>query len=243
MGGEVAKEYADAMKQLFEVGKKSASDEMNVTSPETSKDVRGLYRGQSMQMEDKISNEMAVTAQSEALYNVARGATTTWTMSLVEKAVNLKLQKIIQASGTQAMAGAFNTGRLSVFDRYKDRIYGFQYTAVIDRRTTNLCLSLNGRVIGPDDPDFYKLSPPNHTGCRSFWVEILNDEFIKPAIEPIPGSIPRDRTGLTNFQDLQKIIPYKPKSAATPAETKAQREGIVNQLIPELKKQGVNFKP
>lgn len=183
MGGEIAKQYADAMKQLFETGKKTASDEMGVVSPETDKDVRGLYRAQALQMEEKITNEMAVTAQSEALYNVARGAVVSYTLSQVEKAVDTKLSKIITASGTQAMGGAFNTGRLTVFERYKERIYGFQYTAVLDRRTTNLCLSLNGRVIGPNDSDFYRLAPPNHTNCRSFWVEILKDEFIKPAIE------------------------------------------------------------
>lgn len=107
--GELAKQYSDAMKQLFETGKKTASDEMGVVSPETDKDVRGLYRAQALQMEDKISNEIAVTAQSEALYNIARGATASWTMDLVEKAVGIKLSKIIQASGTQAMTGAFNT--------------------------------------------------------------------------------------------------------------------------------------
>ena len=242
-GGEIAKQYADTMKQLFETGKKTASDEMAVVSPETSKDVRGLYRAQALQMEGKIANEMAVTAQSESLYNVARGATVKYTMDLVEKAVENKLQKIITASGTQAMAGAFNTGRRTVFDRYSERIYGFQYTAVIDRRTTNLCLSLNGRVVAPNDPDFFRLSPPNHTGCRSFWVEILKDEFIKPAIEGIPDSIPRERTGLTNFQDLQKIIPYKPKSAATPDETRKQREGVLRQLVTDLRDKGVKFKP
>lgn len=243
MGGEVAKQYADTMKQLFETGKKTASDEMGVVSPETDKDVRGLYRAQALQMEDKIVNEIAVTAQSEALYNVARGAVASYVVSQVEKAVDLKLQKIIQASGTQAMAGAFNTGRLAVFDRYKDRIYGFQYTAVVDRRTTNLCLSLNGRVIGPNDSDFYRLAPPNHTGCRSFWVEIMKDEFIKPAIEGVPDSIPRDRTGLTNFQDLQKIIPYKPKSAATPDEQRIQREGVLRSLVKDLRNAGVKLKP
>mgnify|MGYP002141662617 CR=1 FL=1 len=242
MGGDVAKLYAENMKTIFEVGKKTASDELGVTSPETSKDVRWLYRAQSQQMEDKIWNEMAITAQSEALYNIARGAVASYTLDMVQKAVDTKLSKIVVASGTQAMGGAFNTGRLAVFEKHRDMIYGFQYTAVIDRRTTNLCMSLNGRVIGPNDSDFYRLAPPNHTGCRSFWVEILKDEFIKPAIEWIPDSIPRNRTGLTNFQDLQKIIPYKPKSAATPDEQRLQREGVLRQLVKDLQEKGVKMK-
>jgi hypothetical protein len=48
---------------------------------------------------------------------------------------------------------------------------------------------------------------------------------------------------LTNFQDLQKIIPYKPKSAATPEEKRVQREGVLRQLVKDLTAQGVKLKP
>lgn len=104
-------------------------------------------------------------------------------------------------------------------------------------------MSLNGRVIAADDTDFYRLAPPNHTNCRSFWVEILKDEFIKPEIEPIPDSIPRNRTGLTNFQDLQKMIPYAPKSAPTPQEARVQREGVLRSLVKDLTDKGLKLKP
>lgn len=70
--GEIAKEYSSNMKSMFEYGKKVTSDEMQVDVPETSKDVRGLYRAQGLQMEAKLQNEMGITAQSEALYQIAR---------------------------------------------------------------------------------------------------------------------------------------------------------------------------
>lgn len=109
MDGDISKKYADAMKQMFETGKKTASDEMQVIAPTTDKDVQGLFRAQALQMEDKISNEMAVTAQSEALYNIAKGVAISVTLEQVEKALDQKLQKIVLASGTQAIGGAFNT--------------------------------------------------------------------------------------------------------------------------------------
>lgn len=123
---------------------------------------------------------------------------------------------------------------MSVFEKYKDRIYAFQYSAVLDGRTTRFCQSMNGRVVAWNSPEFFSFSPPNHVHCRSFWSEILTDEFIKPAIDDIPDSIPRDRTGMTNFQDLQKIIPYKPRSAITPDEARIQRDGVIKQLISDL---------
>ena len=66
---------------------------------------------------------MAITAQSEALYNITRGAVASYTLDMVQKAVDTKLSKIVVASGTQAMGGAFNTGRLAVFEKHKDLIY------------------------------------------------------------------------------------------------------------------------
>lgn len=101
--GEIAKEYSGNMKSMFEYGKKVTSDEMQVDVPETSKDVRGLYRAQGLQMEAKLQNEMGITAQSEALYQIARGAASAYTLDMIEKALDNKLQKIITASGTQAL--------------------------------------------------------------------------------------------------------------------------------------------
>jgi hypothetical protein len=39
---------------------------------------------------------------------------------------------------------------------------------------------------------------------------------------------------MTNFQDLQKIIPYNPKSAPTPNEERIQREGIIKNIVSDL---------
>lgn len=232
--GRLSKSYADTMSNLFEVGKKTASNELQVASPATDRDIPGVLRAQSIQMEEAIAKEMGLVAQSEALYQIQRGADVAFTMKQIEKALDLKIEKMIRASGTQAIMGAFAGGRMSVFEKYKDRIYAFQYTAVLDGRTTRFCQSMNGRVVAPNSSDFFAFAPPNHVHCRSFWSEILTDEFIKPKIEEVPDSIPRDRTGMTNFQDLQKIIPYKPKSNATPDEARIQREGIIKELISDL---------
>ena len=103
LDGAVAKKYADNMKQLFETGKKTASDEMQVVAPDTDKDIRGLYRAQAVDMESKLATEMSVTGQSEALYHIARGADTAFTLAMVQKALDLKMEKMITASATQAM--------------------------------------------------------------------------------------------------------------------------------------------
>lgn len=165
----------------------------------------------------------------------------------VEKALKQKIDKVTSASSSIAIGGAFNSGRLAVYEANKSRIFGFQFTAVLDARTTNLCQSLHGRVIAPNDSDFYRMSPPLHPKCRSFWVEILSDEFIKPALTEIPDSI-KDKvnTGYTNFLDLKKSIPLESikesQDATTRAEKLIAKNGIVDDLIQRLGDKGVKFK-
>lgn len=229
--GKLAKLYSNVMKNFFETGKKTASDEMSVAVPSTSKDISGLYRAQSLEIENKIANETGTIWKEEAFLNIQKGVEASIIMQQVEKAMDQKLQKILNASISPAMGGAFNTWRLAVFETHPDKIYAFQYTAVLDRRTTNLCMSLNGRIVAKDDPDFYRLTPPNHPRCRSFWVEILNDEFVKPKIWKIPDSISRDNTWYTNFQDLQKIQVYKPEVG----NSWKRKDEVVNDVISQIR--------
>jgi len=244
--GDLAKEYALISKDIFETGKKTASDEMGVKVPATDKDVTGVYRAQASMSEKQIADDITNTAKNEAFYQLQKGVSTAVILKQIEKALDQKIDKLIRATTSAAIWGAFNTGRIAVFETNPEKIYAFQYTAIIDGRTTNLCKSLHGRVIARDDPDFYRLSPPLHIHCRSFWVEILDNEFIKPKISKIPASIPRDRTGYTSFQDLQKVIPNEDLQAANDAKTRAekliQQNGVYSSLLDELRMKGINFK-
>lgn len=234
--GALAKSYSNVMKDFFDIGKKTASDEMSVKAPATSKDISGLYRSQALVLEDKVSTEVSNVAKDEALYSINKGLSEAAILKQTEKALDDKLRKIINASSTQAIGGAFNTWRVTVFETYPDKIYAFQYTAVLDARTTNLCMSLNGRVVKATDPAFSAYQPPNHIRCRSMWVEILTDEFIKPKIEGIPTSITKNsRTGYTTFRDLKGVKPYKPKEAPTTKEQIIVRKGIIDAVKETIK--------
>lgn len=237
--GKIAGEYARKMKEVFEYWKKAAADELKEKIPGTNPELKGFYTAQATQLENKIATEMSVVAKDEAFYNIAKGVGTFKTLEQVEKALDLKLNKIINASSTQAIGGAFNTGRLKVFETYPEKVYGFQYTAVLDHRTTNFCNSMNGRTIAAGDPAFSTYQPPNHVRCRSMWVAILKDEFIKPKITTIPKSLAKNSTGYTNFKDLQKISLFKPTAAATTAELEILKNWIIQKAKKEIPKKAV----
>lgn len=90
------------------------------------------------------------------------------------------------------VSAAINQGRALVFDKYKSKIHGLQRSEILDEVTCNFCLSIDGRIVDPDDN--IAKSGPFHSNCRGIWVEILKDEEELPDITGVPASI-RDRVG------------------------------------------------
>ena len=76
------------------------------------------------------------------------------------------------------VSDAYNQGRLNMFQdpTVKDFVGAYQYSAILDATTTVFCEKMDGRIYKANDPIWAKLLPPNHHGCRSIIVVILNDE-------------------------------------------------------------------
>lgn len=78
---------------------------------------------------------------------------------------------------------------------------------------------MDGRVVRAGSKEFYQYNPPRHYGCRSIWVEILQEETFKPDITGIPSSIPANAT-VDAFKDLKAPIILK----GSPAVKIVQKE-------------------
>jgi len=211
---ELSQALTDVQKEMFEIGKKTASTEMSVKVPPTKSEVRGAMRvqndalvdGLTTKMEDAVKTSAAEFIQKSggSVSQVGSAATVGAAAGVLDKVV----KKSKSALNTLGITGAVNLGRATIFERFPEKIYGFQYSAIIDGRTTDFCLSMDGRVIRPGSGDFVSLSPPNHFNCRSVWVEILNDETFKPDFTPVPSSIPRD-VSIENTSDMKSPVVLK----------------------------------
>jgi SPP1 gp7 family putative phage head morphogenesis protein len=92
-------------------------------------------------------------------------------------------------------AKMYNAGRLA---RWLDGNDGFiealQYDAIVDRRTTDLCKHLDGKIIAiTNEKRVAQMSPPNHFRCRATWLPVSKfedwkDDFPEDA-EPQKGFI------------------------------------------------------
>lgn len=192
---DFAQVLTDVQKEMFEVGKKAAATEMGVSIPTTPAETRGAMYVQNQQVVQKISNDMTNTAQSAAMQTIAKrgGSVTATNASAAKIAVNEALTgqiaKAAWSVNTLWISMSLNMWRVNIFEMYPEKIYGMQYSAILDDRTTDRCLSLDGRIVKPWSVAFYEYSPPQHYNCRSVWVEILEDEEFKPTIWGIPASI------------------------------------------------------
>jgi len=73
---------------------------------------------------------------------------------------------------------AYNTGRMNTFTNpaIAPFVEAFMYDAIMDGQTTAFCREHNGQIIKADDPDFFRINPPNHYNCRSILVPITTGE-------------------------------------------------------------------
>lgn len=119
----------------------------------------------------------------------------------------------------------YNAGRLA---RWLDpEVNGFvealQYDAIVDRRTTELCRSLDGKIVSIQRADIIaKYTPPNHFQCRSTWLPVTKyeeweDDFdttLKPdegfaSYSPLPKLLQGKTEPLVQLR--KKIDPRKVK--------------------------------
>lgn len=222
---DLSQALTDVQKELFEIWKKSAAVEMAVQVPATKAEVRGAMRVQNDAMIEWMVNDMEVTAKKAAtqVINKKGGSITTTNSAEAVAAAGESIDKVISGQvntlKTLGITGSVNLGRSSIFERYPEKIYWFQFSAILDSRTTETCRSLDGRVVKAWSPEFYMYAPPRHYNCRSIWVEILNEESFKPEFTGIPSSIPANAT-IETFKDIKAPIVLK----GSPVMTVIQKE-------------------
>lgn len=132
----------------------------------------------------------------------------------LEKLLDQYIQgRAVSAAGT-FVSQNMNRGRNAWFFEPSniENLQAFQYSAVIDSRTTPICLSLDKQIFKPNDPRAAELRPPNHWGCRSILVPITLNEK-KPVI-----------TGLNpDPKNPELVAEYRSRGKTPPDMAKIQK--------------------
>lgn len=88
---------------------------------------------------------------------------------------------------------AFNEARYDYFTdpALEGYVEAFEYSAILDDNTTEICSEMDGVTLRSDDPNWDKLAPPLHYNCRSVLIPVVvGDEWKEsepPEVEPQSG--------------------------------------------------------
>jgi SPP1 gp7 family putative phage head morphogenesis protein len=88
---------------------------------------------------------------------------------------------------------AMNEARYAEFTdpELADFVEGLEYSAVLDDRTTEICLELDGLHRHTDDEAWAKFKPPNHYNCRSLLIPITKGDDWDGTDDPLPNVQPQ----------------------------------------------------
>lgn len=109
-----------------------------------------------------------------------------------------------EGSPELAMARLNTAVRTNVFDAFNEARYdyftdpaldgfveAFEYSAILDDNTTDICSELDGSQYRADSPVWDEYTPPNHFNCRSVLIPIVVgddwEEDDPPAVQPQAG--------------------------------------------------------
>ena len=82
----------------------------------------------------------------------------------------------------------FNEGRAQAFREMGDEVEAYQASAILDSRTSEICLLLDGKIFPAKDLDLW--NPPYQHQCRTVLVGILKGEEWEPSEMPAVRRLP-----------------------------------------------------
>lgn len=90
------------------------------------------------------------------------------------------------------MSEAYNTGQMNLYrdPEVGDYVRAFEYSSVMDGRTSDYCQAWHGVVLKKDDTRWVAALPPNHFQCRAVLIPIVQGEAFTETANP-PGILPQ----------------------------------------------------
>ena len=128
-------------------------------------------------------NEREIMKDLDAIFN---GVTIGSAGATLEATPGL-LQTIVRTNSTTF----FNLGRkqMATDPGLQGFIYAYEFSAIMDDRTTDICQALDGAIIPVDSPEAEYATPPMHFNCRSILRYVTEVDRMEDDLRPtaIPG--------------------------------------------------------
>jgi SPP1 gp7 family putative phage head morphogenesis protein len=121
---------------------------------------------------------------------------------------------------------AYNNGRVEQMKRTTSSRPLWQYLAVVDRSTTDVCRDLHGKVFWADDPIWNRITPPNHHNCRATIRSMSERDAKRYGIDVSRGTQYEGAQPDESFANPPSDTPEPDLSAYPPALRKKVQESL-----------------
>ena len=218
---QIRKVINDVVRQALGAGKSTASQEMSVQPPATPQTVVQANKLESDLIADAYTNEVESETKGFVRDAVLTGATTAAIVAGLRGRLEDKTSRMINNTANTIVGQNINRGRDVVYQANVQQIYALQRSEILDSKTCNMCLSLDGRVVAMDDP-MSELTLA-HTNCRGIWTVVKVDDIEKPPIKGVPKSIV-DKFDLVGGKPIKNSFQQLKKATNTKSNPAAQEE-------------------
>jgi len=193
---QTTKLYKDMIKDAYNFGTSTVNrKKFNLDNEDIAKWIEEeAIRISGVESEEILKKVKAVLAEG-----IRKGYGTQQTSELLEEALkpwNLGISgsRIEMITRTET-AKAFNQARTQQFAELREEgeISAFQFSAILDGRTSDICTQLDGKILLPQQLEYFQ--PPLHPNCRSLIVPIFEDEEFG-SFSNMPPTEPRTGGGL-----------------------------------------------
>lgn len=196
----------DYMKKAYEYGKNNVSTEMGVSVPPNTAATLANIDLMADTTANKLASDVEAKAKAGSAHAIKQDAVTLQVVGAIDLALETLINKSVEATAGIMIGQSINVGRNDVFQRNTGMIHSLQRSELLDSKTCNYCLSMDGRYI--EATDRWANADTFHDYCRGIWVEVLKDEKGSENIEI--GGIPSELGDLYGWQPNALVQPKKP---------------------------------
>jgi len=155
------------------------------------KTLQAFVLNQAQSISDKQTSAMLNRAILTSSNSVLKGMSISQAISNTSKAVDDYIDgSAVMVDGSLIVVGTANFGEMRFYKEIEEQIWGYEFVAIDDDKTTEICSWYNGKRFSVNSTELTEAVPPKHPNCRSYLNPIYKSEQ-KPEIDDVipPPSI------------------------------------------------------
>jgi phage gp29-like protein len=177
----------------YNAGKQITSDDLEVKIPTTPKETKDYFKQNAKSVAEKQLSDLLFKTKSTVTAEFHKGQLSKKHTFSFDDVKNILLgdfdgffNQAIGITGSIVVSQAINRARDDVFSTAEEDIAVYQYSAILDSNTCELCESLDGTVVDGVEYAATPYQPPEHQYCRCIWIAIKKDQTEIPDLTGIP---------------------------------------------------------